>query len=78
MLDKKEGSTDILMNDKVLLEELDSVDFERREIVPKGLTISGLLNIMPEQLIDLKAEVCRNLQMSKPTLAILCKSRKAF
>ena len=29
MLDKKEGSTDILMNDKVLLEELDSVDFER-------------------------------------------------
>ena len=64
MSDKKEGSTDILMNDKVLLEELDSVDFERREIVPKGLTISGLLNIMPEQLIDLTAAV---ISLQKPS-----------
>ena len=64
MLDKKEGSTDILMNDKVQLDELDSVDFERREIVPQGLTISGLLNIMPEQLIDLKAKV---ISLQKPS-----------
>jgi len=39
----------ILMNDKVILEELDSVGFDRREIVPKGLTISGLTTITPEQ-----------------------------
>eukprot|EP00794_Sanderia_malayensis_P021336 gene21336-23411_t len=62
--DRKQDSNDILMNDKVMLEELDSVYFERREPVPEGLIISGLTTIMPEQLVNLKAKV---INLQKPS-----------
>eukprot|EP00794_Sanderia_malayensis_P008351 gene8351-9253_t len=62
--DRKQVSNDILMNDKVMLEELDSVYFERREPVPEGFIISGLTTIMPEQLVNLKAKV---INLQKPS-----------
>ena len=42
MLDKKEGSTDILKNEKVLLEELDSVEFVKYCGLGPNLVIRGL------------------------------------
>ena len=61
--DRNEDSTDILMNEKVVIQELPSIDFERKELVPEELNIAKLSSIMPEQIIDLKAKVI-NLQKS--------------
>eukprot|EP00794_Sanderia_malayensis_P001490 gene1490-1649_t len=62
--DKKKDSTDILMNEKVVVEELSPSDiqFEHRETVSQeDLDIMKLSNILPEQLVTLKAKVI-NLQ----------------
>ena len=48
MDDKKPDSTDILMNEKVMIEELTEVHFQHRQIVPTDLDISKLNTIAPE------------------------------
>ena len=60
----KKNTTDILMNDKVLLEEVAEVDFEYRQIVPHEMNIGKLNIITPEQMITLKAKV---INLSQPT-----------
>eukprot|EP00794_Sanderia_malayensis_P002190 gene2190-2493_t len=56
--DKKAESTDILMNDKVVIEELteSDIDFQHRQLVPKELNIGKLTEIALEQIITLKAK----------------------
>ena len=49
------------MNEKIAIEEFDSVNFERREVIPENLKIANLSSITLEQMIDLKAKVI-NLQ----------------
>ena len=63
MDDKKPDSTDILMKEKVIIEELTEVNFQHRQIVPTDLDISKLNAIAPEQLITLKAKV---ISLQKP------------
>ncbi len=56
--EKKDGSTDILMNDVDLeLMSKDDVEFERKNIVPADLNLSMLSLLSLQQLISLKAKV---------------------
>ena len=59
--DNNKDSTNILMNDKVVVEEVDGITFERKQIIPDILNIAKLYNITPEQMIDLEAKAI-NLQ----------------
>eukprot|EP00794_Sanderia_malayensis_P004003 gene4003-4552_t len=56
--DKKAESTDILMNDKVVIEELteSDIDFQHRQLVLKELNIGKLTEIALQQIITLKAK----------------------
>ena len=55
-VDKKDGSTDLLMSDQVGLELLtpEAVNFERKALVPSDLNLSMLSSISPQQLISVK------------------------
>ena len=59
--DNNKDSTNFLMNDKVVVEEVDGITFERKQIIPDILNIAKLNNITPEQMIDLEAKAI-NLQ----------------
>eukprot|EP00794_Sanderia_malayensis_P017179 gene17179-18908_t len=65
ILDKDENSTDILVNDKLVIEEVESVDFQRKQLIPTELTIEKLTAIAPEQIITLKAKVINLQKVSK-------------
>ena len=59
IVDKKEGSSDLLMSDLVGLELLtpEAVDFEKKDLVPSNLNLSMLSSISPQQLISVKAKL---------------------
>jgi hypothetical protein len=59
MHDRKEGSTDILMSEYVIVEELkpEDVPFSKEELLPSDLNVSMLASISPQQLISLKAKL---------------------
>ena len=61
--DKNPDSSDILMNDSLIIEDAMDVPFERKEIVPKNLNISMLHSISPQQLVTIKAKTA-NMQPS--------------
>eukprot|EP00794_Sanderia_malayensis_P008386 gene8386-9285_t len=61
MKDKAAHSTDIIMNEKVIVQELPSLNFECHDLVPKELNIQKLAEVSPQQMVTLKAKVC-NLQ----------------
>ena len=42
------------MNGKVLVQELQAVNFTRKDLVPEELNIATLTTIMPEQMINKK------------------------
>ena len=66
--DKKEGSTDILMSDSVVIDQVECEDltFQREELVPANLNLSMLSMISPNQLLTLKESwfIFRNYKKS--------------
>eukprot|EP00794_Sanderia_malayensis_P002084 gene2084-2362_t len=58
MKDKAAHSTDIIMNEKVIVQELPSLNFECHDLVPKELNIQKLAEVSPQQMVTLKAKVC--------------------
>ena len=57
--DKKEGSTDILMSDNVVIDHLEvkEVSFPRKDLVPNSLNLSMLGTISLHQLITVKGKI---------------------
>ena len=63
MPDKNPHSSDILMNDAVVIEELQTLDFTYRSIIPQEMNIGKLSSLTPNQLLTLKAKV---IKLQKP------------
>ena len=55
--DKNETSTRILINGNVLVQELQAVNFTRKDLVPVELNMAKLPSIMPEQMIKKKQKL---------------------
>ena len=53
----KENSTDMLMNGKVIVQELQSSSVARKDLPPEQLKAAKVTSIFPEQMIILKAKV---------------------
>ena len=59
--DKDPDSTDILMSDRVVVEDAPEVSFQRTELLPKQLNIGILTPISTDQLVTIKGTIV-NLQ----------------